>query len=83
MQQDEEDGIRRGGSPHSDRSMEDFTLHDVEDDEEEQSRAEAGHAPVAAPAATAATAAPQQPPPQSEAPKAELLNGIPKSDEVQ
>lgn len=54
--------------------MEGFTLHDVEVDE--ASAAEAGR--------SHAVAAAQVPPPQqSEAPKAELLKGIPKSDEVQ
>ena len=47
--------------------MDNFALHDIEDDEDPASLAEAGRS---------------QPPPQqqSEAPKTPMLQGIPKSD---
>mmetsp|Transcript_2103 Transcript_2103/g.6270 ORF Transcript_2103/g.6270 Transcript_2103/m.6270 type:complete len:441 (+) Transcript_2103:233-1555(+) len=61
-------------------SMDNFALHDDLDDDEEQSRAEAGRA--VPPPATVAAPLPE-PDLKAEAPKAELLMGVPKSDTVE
>lgn len=60
--------------------MDNFALHDDLDDDEEQSRAEAGRA--VPPPATVAAPLPE-PDLKAEAPKAELLMGVPKSDTVE
>ena len=76
--QDEEANGR--GSPRSDASMDAFTLHDIEDDEPPAQQQQQQQQPQAAVAQAAPAPAPAVDP-KAEAPKAQLLKGVPKSDE--
>lgn len=70
LRQEEEEDANGRGSPRSD-DMDAFTLHDIDDDEPET------HAGAAHPSSAAAAPAVD---PKAEAPKAQLLKGVPKSD---